>query len=385
MSDNLTKLKTAYQGRKRVVLLCAIAAVVLLILVLVLFGDALNLDAIGRWARYGKARANENYGTVTYDAHSSNRYALWEDGLAVASIGGLETFKEDGFSVKQAATSMTNPALQTGSKVTVCYDVAGKKLLAMSEGREVTLEADAEGGYFDADISNGDTICTVSSESGYKTVLRVYDEKQQEIYRWFSASRFMPICAVSPNGKKAATVGLGEKDGAFQSTLYLFHTDVEEPWAETPLGGGLIYDLRFVSDNRICAVEEDAVYWLDGSGKVHSTFDLSSWYLDDYDMSGDGFLLLSLNMYKAGDRCSVVSVDYDGNQLGSLFVGTEVLDISACGRYAAILTTEELIICRRDLSEYLKVPNSWMATSVLMREDGTAYLMTGNTAELFIP
>jgi len=195
----------------------------------------------------------------------------------------------------------------------------------------------------------------------------------------------MPVCAASPNGKRVAAVGLGQQDGAFRSTLYLFHTDSEEPEHETSLGGGLVYDLHFVSDNRICAVGEDAVYWLNGNGEVQSTYDLTSWYLEDYDLGGDGFLLLSLNMYKAGDRCSVMSVDYDGNQLGSLFVGAEILDISANGKYAAILTTENLIICHKDISEYHTVPNTWMATSVVMRDDGTAYLMTGNTAELFIP
>lgn len=385
MSDNVTKLHAANANRKRIVLLCVAAAVVLLTLTLILFAEALNLDAVGRWMRYGSDKNDEGYGHAAFDAHSSNRYALWEDGFAVASAGGLSTFREEGKTLTQQTASMSSPALQTGKDVILCYDIGGKSLLTMKDGRTITLEASAEGGFFDADISSGDTIATASSESGYKTVLRVYDNTQQEIYRWFSASQFMPVCAVSPNGKYLAAVAVGQKDGSFQSSVYIFRTDSEDVQTVTELGGGLIYDLYFVGDHKLCAVGEDAVTWLSTGGENLGSFDLTSWYLEGYDLSGDGFALLSLNMYKAGDRCFVESVDYDGNQLGSLFVGAEILDISACGKYAAILTTENLMICHKDLSEYVTEPNSWVATSVLMRSDGTAYLLTGNSASLYIP
>lgn len=385
MSDNVTKLHTNNPDKKRIILLCAAAAAVLILLVLFLFGEALNLDAVGRLVRYGSARNDESYGQASYDAHSTNRYALWQDGFAVASAGGLQTFREDGRSVTQQTVSVTAPALHTGKDVVLCYDIGGKTLLALKDGKTVTLEATSEGGFFDADISFGDTIATAASESGYKTVLRVYDHTQQEIYRWFSASQFMPLCAVSPNGKNLAAVAVGQKDSSFRSSAYFFRTDSEEVQNVADLGGSLVYDLHFVSDNRLCAVREDAVTFLDITGEEQGSYDLSSWYLEDYDLSGDGFAVLSLNMYKAGDRCSVVSVDYEGNELGSLFVGAEILDISSCGKYIAILTTENLMLCHRDLSEYKTVPNRWVATSVLVREDGTAYLFTGNTASLYIP
>lgn len=385
MSDNVTKLHVSKSNRKRIVLLCIGSAVVLVVLALILFAEALNLDAVGRWMRYSGKKDDEAFGEASFDAHNSNQYALWEDGFAVASAGGLETFRTEGKSLIQHTFSMSTPALQTGTDVVLSYDIGGKSLLAVKDGKTVALEAQAEGGFYDAYISSGDTIATAASESGYKTVLRVYDNKQQETYRWFSASQFMPVCAVSSNGRHLAAVGLGQENGSFRSSVYFFRTDSEEVQTVTALGGGLIYDLHFVGENKLCAVGEDAVTWLNTSGEILGSYDLSSWYLNDYDNSGDGFVLLSLNMYKAGDRCSVMSVGYDGNPLGSLFVGAEILDISACGKYAAILTTENLMICHKNLSEYVTVPNSWVATSVLMREDGTAFLLTGNSASLFIP
>lgn len=385
MSDNVTKLKNIGPEKKRLLILGIVGFLVLAVLAFVLFPKTLNLDGIGRRIRYGSEKKQVGYGTVTYDAHSSNRFVCWEDGLALASVGGVETFYEEGAKLIQKTMSLNAPALQQGGDITLCYDIGGSLVMAIRDGRQTVLEHTTEGVLFDADVSSKGAVCTAASESGHKTVLRVYDTEQQEVYRWFSASQYMPLCAVSPNGKQMAAVALGQEDGAFVSTAYFFKTTSEEPEKTVSLGGNLVYDLRFVEDNKLCVVKEDAVVWMNTAGSELGTFDLSDWYLEDYDFSGDGFAMLSLNKYKAGDRCSVVTVDHNGNQLGSLFVGAEVLDISVCGKYAAILTTENLMICYNDLTEYRTVPNSWMATEVLMRGDGTAYLLTANAAELFIP
>ena len=66
-------------------------------------------------------------------------------------------------------------------------------------------------------------------------------------------------------------------------------------------------------------------------------------------------------MYKAGDRCSVVTVDHQGKELGSLFVGAEILDISACGKYLAVLTTEKLMILQVTQFCHCPIPSVYRA------------------------
>ena len=43
-------------------------------------------------------------------------------------------------------------------------------------------------------------------------------------------------------------------------------------------------------------------------------------------------------MYKAGNRCTVVTVGSDGKELGSLYFSKEILDTSSAGGYVAVLT-----------------------------------------------
>ena len=387
MSDNVTPIRSAGEvpAKKRVLLGIVAAGLILLALVLILFHEPLNLDAVGRLVRYAGAGASEDFGRFAFDAHSSNSYAAWDNGLAVASFAGLHTMDANGRPVCTEDVSMRAPALRVGSGALLLFDVGGSHAAVLPKGGKTPVTLDVDGSIFDADISTGNAVCIAASESGYKTVLHVYNDKQKEIYRWFSATRFLPLCAVSPDGRMLAAVSYGQKDGSFCCFLDLFRTNRQDPEYSVELGGGLVYDIRFLSNERICLIGEDEIRIVRTNGETVGSFDLQSWYLSDYTAEGDGFVLTALNMYKAGNRCTVATVNADGEQIASCFVDDEILDIAAAGHYAAVLTTRELTIYRRDLTVYSRTPNVWMASGVQMRPDGTAIAVAGNSAHLYLP
>ena len=59
-----------------------------------------------------------------------------------------------------------------------------------------------------------------------------------------------------------------------------------------------------------------------------------------------------MNLYQAGNRYTVLTVGYDGAELGRLSSGEQILDISAAGKYLAILTSSSLSIYDQTLQEY---------------------------------
>ena len=84
------------------------------------------------------------------------------------------------------------------------------------------------GGIFDANMASDGSVCYATSESGYKTVLYVYDANQNRIYRWLSARQYLPLCAVSPGAKLLAAVSPGQQDGIYVSNLHIFDTSSDE-------------------------------------------------------------------------------------------------------------------------------------------------------------
>ena len=62
-----------------------------------------------------------------------------------------------------------------------------------------------------------------------------------------------------------------------------------------------------------------------------------------------------------------------------------MLGLSAAGRYLAVLYMDSLVIYNRELQVYASLRGTDYAKSVLMRPDGSALLLSSESAGLFLP
>jgi len=276
------------------------------------------------------------------------------------------------------------PQLITRGKYMLAYDVGGTKLLLANTSGSL-LELSADKAVLDADLSSSGAFCYSSSSSGYKSVLTVYNSRQELAYRWLSSTTYLPVCAISEKGTMLAAVGLGATGGAYESSVSFFRTDANEIQNTVSLGNELIYDLDFLNNDTVIAVGEHTVQIVKSDGTVVGQYAYEEPYLKTYRLEGDGFLALVVNMYKAGNRNSLITVDDSGEEIASLYLGKEVLDISASGNYLAVLTPDALTIYTSSLHVYAETVDIGSATSVLMREDGSAVLIGGGAGKLYLP
>lgn len=387
MSDNVTKFEPN-PGRK---LFRRIAALVLLIVLVggavtaYVFRDSLNLDAAKRFVRYLNVKTDSSGGSFTFDSHNANQYADLDGGLAVASVSGLSLYDANGDELSVEQAKLDTPAIRAGSGLALAFDVGGNELLAVTKTGQAALSVTTQQPIFDADLAKDGSLCYAAQEAGYKTVLYVYDANQNRIYRWLSASTYMPLCAVSPGAKQAAAVSFGQKDGIFAAELHVFDTASDDTGLTAALGSDLIYDLTFLDANTICAIGETGAQWLSLSGDRLAGYTYDGAYLKDFDFGGEGFVSLIVNMYKAGNHCTVVTVDNTGTELGKEAFDTQILDFSAAGGYLAVLTAEKLQIFNSAMQLYHEQGNTKSATNVVMRSDGSAVLLGGGHGEIVLP
>ena len=92
-----------------------------------------------------------------------------------------------------------------------------------------------------------------------------------------------------------------------------------------------------------------------------------------------------MNLYKAGNGYTALTVGYDGTVLGTLPISEQILDISASGKYLALLTSGALSIYDQNLTEYDVSDNTTGASSAVMREDGSAVLLANGHGDLARP
>ncbi len=387
MSDNVSKFDP-HPGKsiaRRIVLFVLALVLVGGAVTLYVFRDSLNLDAAKRFVRYLNVKTDSAPAVasrlipITRTSTRTCRAALpWRLSPGSVFMTRTETSLPScrrNWIPRYPDGRQAHAGLRRGRNEPSCCAAVGETALSLTTQRPI----------FDADMAADGSLCYATSESGYKTVLYVYDSNQNRIYRWLSASQFMPVCAVSAGGKYLASVSLGQRDGIYASSLHIFQTAKEDSGIMAALGGDLIYDLTFLDASTICAVGESGAKWLDVSGSLLADYTYNDAYLKDFDFGGDGFLSLIVNMYKAGNHCSVVTVDKTGTELGSAELDVQILDFSAAGEYLAVLTAEKLTIYTSAMKPYFEQANTTSATNVIMRADGSAVLLGGGRGEIILP
>ena len=354
---------------------------------LVAFRDRINLDAVKRYFTYRSLEREDTGQAAPFQVDSSGRGGfsnLGED-LLVWSSAGVRLYSPAGVEYISESLSFARPMADVREEAAVVYD-AGGTVLRVYAGRKQVFSLDAEQGHeiLSARMGPGGTLAVVTRETGYKGVVTLYDSGYQPDMAIRISSRFVMDSILSQDGEVAAVLTVGQSDSVFESSLALYDRTGDAPFAQCSLGNNAILDLG-CSGGVFWALGETGLSMVPLSGEGQVSFDYGGTYLKDYSLGGDGFATLLLGKYRAGSAASLTTVDAQGQTLGALELEEQILDLSAAGRYVAVLTATSLSIYTRDLQLYQGLDNTMGARSVALRGDGTAYLIGGETAQLYIP
>lgn len=366
-----------------------IAAIVLAALLLVytvfavFFPNA--LESVRRRLNYLGRGKGDGYGEVRFDSNSSNSYAGFRNMLCVSTEGGMTLYSEYGEELGIVQGSMPYPNVRAGDRSAVCFSADSGYLGALDKNGKTLLSETFTQKVLDADVSDDGYLCYLLTDDVYKAVATVLNPKQQMIYRWSASSMYVNNCAVSDGGKYVALIGLHQSEGMFASSLVLLDTKKETPVQTVPLGDQVIYELFFLSEDRICAVGENSALFLNTAGKLLGEYDYGDLYLADYCRTSEGDLVLELNRSKAGSRMELSVFDSDGGAVANTYLGAGVKSVSAGGKYIAALTDEGVTVYSRRLETVAGPEKVENAGRVLARSDGSVWLIGNGTTAIYIP
>ena len=360
-------------------LLGAVAAVV--------YRDRLNFESIRRWFVYRSLEKSDSGQTESfqYDSAGKGGYSQVGDDLLVWSTAGVRLYSSGGVEYLNESLTLNRPVADTCGSAAMIYD-AGGNVLHTYEDRSTSFVLNTEQGHeiLSARMGPGGSFAVTTRESGYKGVVTVYSSGGHPVVGIRISTRFVTDGLLSDDGKTVAVLTVGQNEDVFESGLDLYALDGDVPFASYSLGNNAILDLR-ADGSAFWALGESSlsVARADGSAAVH--YDYAGRYLKDYALDGDGFSALLLGKYRAGSGAALVTVGADGQELASLDLEDQVLDLDASGRYVAVLTAAGLTLYTKDLQLYDALENTMGARSVVLRSDGTAFLVGGETARLYIP
>ena len=371
--------------RRRIALFLLLVLLVLAGVTLAILWDRGTFDGLRRAVLYRRAAKDETgcAQLYSYPSDKTSCFASLEGSLVNASQNQLQLIDETDNVLYSAAVKFQKPAVTARNQRALVYDVGGTSLYVLG-AKGLLWQTTMDGEILSANISDTGHTAVVFNKSGYKSAVSVYDAGGREVFAFHSADRFLMTAAVSRDGRSVAMISMGQEGGTFASYLTVYRLTSATPVGSCTLSGNVIYELGTVGDT-FCAVGEQSLFFADAQGRLTSTYHYGDEYLRRCCLTGEGYAVVLLGHYKSGAQAHLMIIDPNGDELSVETVDSEVLSLSAAGRYVGVLYSDALTVYDKNLRPLATLTESSQGRAVLMREDGSAVMAGSTRASLYLP
>lgn len=379
--------RESYQKEKqflnRVLTLVLVLCVVLAAVVLTTMEDGRHFASLRRWLMYGESSGIKDI--YAYAADPANRYGKLGSNLLVVEPNTAQLISDEGVVLYDVPLRMSQPQLSVGGKLAAVCDVGGGVLQILDQdGIRRTMRTESGLCYFSANLNGGDYLAVTSQKTGYKASVAVYDPEGELVFTFDSYDNYLSDAKVTEDGRSVIIVSLESQEGIFASRLLVYDLNSDEVRSSASIRDGLVKDFH-CSGNKVLSLCDKRFTITDLEGETLLDRSYGNLYLHDYALTGNGFAALLLGRYQAGNICTLTTYDLGGEEISSLHLTEEILDISARGDYLAVLYGERLVVYRRDLTEFACLEDTDYAGQLLVEADGSVLLISGSSAWRFLP
>ena len=371
----------------RLAALLVTAALVAGALLLVVYRDRFNLDALERWLSYRALDTTDSGEAAPFTHAGGDRpsFACLDSGILMASSAGARYYSFSGDVYAEEVLAMENPVLSSSGGSGVVYDAGGQSLFLFRGRQEVfDLSLDGGGDLLSARVNDAGWLAVTAQQSGYKGAVTVYDADGGEVIRISLSSTFAVDAALSPDCRTVAVVTVDQEGGAFASRVLFYPVDQTEPSAQVSLGGIAVLDLDY-EDGRLWVLGEDRLLVVPQDGETPASYSFGRQVLKGCALGGDGFALLLLGRYASGPAGEAVTIGPDSAVMASLSLSGQVLDYDSTGRYCSLLTGDALTVFTPYLEEYARLSPTQGARYTALSANASSLLADGQQAWLYIP
>ncbi|MBR7146417.1 MAG: hypothetical protein IKD11_01700 [Oscillospiraceae bacterium] len=383
LNEEVRRVPKRYGKLRGFVTLVVVLAVVLAAVLVAAYWDLNSFDSFKRLLTYDKV-AGEDVGRFSYSAERGNLYEMLGERLLIVSPTHITLLDTDGTQLCSESVKLVSPAIERGGKTAAVYGVGTQELYILGENGIVRdMSNQAEGTLLSVSLNSSDYMAVVSEKTGYKAAVTAYDPNGEAVFAFNSSARYIVDAAIERDCKSVSVAALGEKDGSFETLLTRYSLSDGAELSHCSLDNTLVYEVASLG-SRVAALTDDRVAALGSDGSLTGAYYYAYPHLRAFSFGGD-FAALALSRSRSGSAGKLVTVGAEGNQIASLELRKEVLDVSAAGKYLAVLYGDSLTVYTSDLQEYASLEDSNYAKRAIMREDGTVLLLGSAEGWLYVP
>lgn len=281
---------------------------------------------------------------LTFDYDTSQSAALYHSDLVLLRRSMLEVTSFSGTRSLSQPVAFSSPALVTGDKYMLAYDIGGAKLGIYNSFSELYTET------FDykiacADLTDDGLFGVVTGEKGYHSALYVYNDEFTRFYRYATADRVvydMAFC--DENSRMVALAAVRAENGDFFTEILLFDLARAEVKKTFSFVGEMPLEIHYTQEDRISLLTDCALHLIDPQKEEARAFDFSSQDLAAYHADA-GYDVLVKNAGVIGTTLSVQILFPDKDTEAQTFtVDRQVQDIQIAHDCLYLLSHDALTV-----------------------------------------
>ena len=315
---------------------------------------------------------------VSYSAEPIQRFDIHRGELAYVTGRQISLISATGGVGLTSELSYENPALDSGEKYLMLYDIGGTSFSIYNSFSEL-YSGETEFTIISGDMSESGSFVLVAESRERRATVYLYDANF-ELRSKYSKSEYVSDAALSDDGTRLAMTEFGASDGSFYTDLCVYEPGVDEPVNESRIAGEYPLSVECVP-NGFCVMTTAGVYYYTSDGEPTGSYAFGGGVgLANVDKLG-GRIAYTMPENALGTENRVVILDAGGTVCYNAIIEEKVTDISILGAQLAILTPSHAVLIDAETGAQVSRLISASAKRLIATGSGTALLCTSSSAK----
>ncbi len=235
-------------------------ALFVLVLVLLLVSGSLSYDKIyylTKEIRLAGDYVSSVHDTITYNSGSSQSFAKYREGLAVASRDGFSIFSADGRELFSSNHDYTNPMLAASEKNILLYNFGGNGF-SLYNSFSKRYEDKLPYSIYGADIARDGTFALITRSDDFDSVIYLYKDDGTK-YDYNFASGYVTLMRLSDDGSKMAVALMSANGVEMKTELRLYKVGSDRYKSASLDSSGICLDMNILDTGDLAVVNAHGV------------------------------------------------------------------------------------------------------------------------------
>ena len=266
--------------------------------------------------------------SLSYPADTSQSFALYRKGLAVAGSSSVTVFTATGREAISLHVQYQNPVAIGSGKYLMVYELGGTQYSLYNSYTKIysgKTQAPIRG----AEMSQNGMYAIITGGSEHASVVDLYNSDFKQNGR-YSYNGYVTDVGINEKGNRLAVLISEEQGAAFSTSLRIYETEKSEPSARVLIGDGLGLTCAFTSSGGITVLSTNGLSHVKSDGGVTLLRAFDADMLTYADLNADGGAIVLRKNEKLSEN-EIVAFDKNGKMLYNGTVGKTVESVALNG------------------------------------------------------